>query len=493
MLSSRTRSQSTLNASGDRSRPSDVPTGQLGSVVARRSVLGLLLRLLSVGLGVVSTVVIVRALGSHEFGLFTLGLAIAGVITQLADFGITQAVTKLSTQDPEKATHIASVAMTVRLVLTAVLGSLGVVLALSLAGREAALVVAVLIATAPLSTASVLVGLANARLRPELGPLLVAGQSFLWCIVCVVLTRQAPTPLSFAIGLAVTVCMQSLATIVLIIGFHIPHRFNLSGAMQVLRVSWAPAVLGIFVTAYYRLDSVVVYHYAGAAALGHYGAAYRLIDTAQLLPTVLVAPLIPLVVQTRQTSWGSERVLRAALRYALICGAVVAAVLAGCGKWLLTTLYGREYAAADAVLAWLGLAFVAICLSYVGTASCMALGVVKRQILPVAILAILSVVAQAWLIPRYGIIAAAVTTAVTELAMATIGLALLRSHFNRVWQGVPVIRIVACGAIAAIAGRLSNSEQWWSAVATASALVFLLFALRVLTRHDLEMLLRRPA
>ncbi len=255
MLSSRTRSQSTLNASGDRPRPSDVPTGQLGSVIARRSVLGLLLRLLSVGMGIVSTVVIVRALGSHEFGLFTLGLAIAGIITQLADFGITQAVTKLSTQDPENATHIASVAMTVRLVLTAVLGSFGVVLALSLAGREAALVVAVLIATAPLSTASVLVGLANARLRPELGPLLVAGQSFLWCIVCVVLTRQAPTPLSFAIGLAVTVCMQSLATIVLITGFHIPHRFNLSSAKQILRVSWAPAVLGIFVTAYYRLDS----------------------------------------------------------------------------------------------------------------------------------------------------------------------------------------------------------------------------------------------
>jgi lipopolysaccharide exporter len=491
--SDRTRSRLTAEAA-DRVAPlGEVVSRRLGSSLARRSVLGLILRLLSVALGLVSTVVIVRALGSQEFGLFTLGLAIAGVISQLADFGITQAVTRLSTQEPQNANHIASVAMTVRLLLTAVLGCLGVALALGVAGREGALVVGVLIATAPLSTASVLVGVANARMRPEFGPLLVAGQSFVWCLVCVVLAWLAPSPLSFAVGLAATVCVQSVATIIPVIGFHLPHKFELSRARQIVSVSWAPGVLGLFVTAYYRLDSIVIYHYADGGNLGHYGAAYKFIDTAQLLPGVLVAPLIPLMVRTGKRTASSERVLNVALRYALICGVGVAALLAGCGRWLLTTLYGREYAATDIVLTWLGLAFVGICLGYVGTASCMALGLVKKQILPVAALAVLSVLAQVWLIPRYGIVAAAASTAATEVAMAVIGLVLLRLHFDRVWRGVPLIRIAVCGAISATAGRLSNSGQWWSAVVTGSALVVLLVALQVLTRKDLNLLLRRSA
>ena len=51
----------------------------------------------------------------------------------------------------------------------------------------------------------------------------------------------------------------------------------------------------MFVTAYYRIDGILLFHYRGATEAAYYSAAYRVLDVLQILPGTVSGVLLPLL------------------------------------------------------------------------------------------------------------------------------------------------------------------------------------------------------
>ena len=134
-----------------------------------------------------------------------------------------------------------------------------------------------------------------------------------------------------AIGLAVNRRIVSL------------KRPSIAGAKRILAGSWPLAVMSIATTAYYRLDSFILFNARGAEELD-YASAYKFIDAAQLAPSVLMTALLP-VIATRVDADPRRRqdVLSLAMRTSTAIGTGIALLLAVLAPRLIPLLYGDDF------------------------------------------------------------------------------------------------------------------------------------------------------
>ena len=211
---------------------------------------------------------------------------------------------------------------------------------------------------------------------------------------------------------------------------------------------------GIFVTAYYRIDAVLLFDLRGATAAAYYSAGYRIIDVLQILPVTVSGVLLPLLAQGSGPGTPDDRPrVRRLFELASITLLSVAIPVALFGAILApgitTLLYGASYHRTIFLLQVLLPAFIPICLGYVLTSQLIVHGLLRPYIVITSVGAVVNVAANAIAIPRYGAPAAAWATLGTELlVMGSIATLVHR----RLGLTLPGARILRCVAAAATAG-----------------------------------------
>jgi O-antigen/teichoic acid export membrane protein len=187
-------------------------------------------------------------------------------------------------------------------------------------------------------------------------------------------------------------------------------------ARNLLAAAWPLAVGSIAVMVYYRLAHVVLFRTWGAAEVGYFSAAYRFIDVAQLMPAMIAAPLLPLVAKHR----GVDRrrltiVLSLSSRALIVLGIGTAIVLGLLSRPLVVALYGHAYVRAADLLPVLGVAFIGVCLGWLGTTTCIAAGATRKILAVTGSAAVFNLAAQLVVVPRWGAMGAAVLAVPTEM------------------------------------------------------------------------------
>lgn len=183
-----------------------------------------------------------------------------------------------------------------------------------------------------------------------------------------------------------------------------------------LRARVWPLGLGVIVSAlYFRCDVFFVEHWHGAAAVGAYNAAFRLVDAIRLFPAAVLAVAFPSLV--RATDAGAIR--RVAWPLTAV-GVVAGATTALTAPLVMHLAYGSRFDGAVTSLRWLGLAVPLFFLNYALTHQVIGWDG-QRAYLRVAIGAlIVNLAANLALVPARGGEGAALATAITEVAV-TIG------------------------------------------------------------------------
>lgn len=183
--------------------------------------------------------------------------------------------------------------------------------------------------------------------------------------------------------------------------------------LPALRARVWPLGLGVIVSAvYFRSDVFFVEHWHGAAAVGAYNAAFRLVDAIRLLPAAVLAVAFPSLVRAGDAS--------AVRRVALPLTAV--GVAAGIGTaltapFVMHLAYGPRFDGAVTALRLLGLAVPLFFLNYALTHQVIGWDG-QRAYLRVAIGAlVVNLVANLALVPTRGGEGAAMATAITEVAV----------------------------------------------------------------------------
>jgi O-antigen/teichoic acid export membrane protein len=194
-----------------------------------------------------------------------------------------------------------------------------------------------------------------------------------------------------------------------------------------LRQSLPIWIAGLLSLLYFRVDTLFLHAMRGDAELGAYGAAYRFLDGALLLPAVVLAVTFPRLARAYGHEQAQRRLERQLVASLLGLGLFVAAVLFFGRQPLVETIFGTGFRRAEDALGVLALGLPVLYLNFGLTHFLVARNRERAMTLLNLMMLALNVALDLSLIPRMGGPGAAWATIISEVALTLGCLAALRS------------------------------------------------------------------
>lgn len=384
----------------------------------------LIVRALTYLLGMLTSVLVARTLGSYERGIWAVALLVSGLVALFSELGLGIAVFSLSRRNPERRSAVRTVGALLAFA-TGALASGGTLLwmrhgSLPIVGNIPSHVLA-------LALASVVVTNVLGVLRQSLledGDLLggAASQVVQAAALCGLLTLLALVGASTpaAIGLFVASLLAALAFTVLRL-----YRRGL------LSLSWDGTLvkpllttgivahlstLALFLT--FRFDLLLVNRFLGPRAAGLYSVSLSLSEILRGLPEVG-----QMIVLARSSSSDLVKVVQETTRLAVLATLLAGGAACLLAYWAIPLVFGKEFAGAVVPFVALVPGVVSLAISYCVSPILILQGRM-RVLAQSSLLSLISMVALDLLvIPRFGLLGAAF---VSTLAYSTLTLVQLR-------------------------------------------------------------------
>jgi O-antigen/teichoic acid export membrane protein len=405
--------------------------------------------------GLVSIAVLTRYLGPDDYGKYTLALMYMQLFGVLADVGIFTTVVREISKQPERTEELVGNALALRLLL-----AIGVIVLASgvslLLPYEHQVRVAILMAGAPL-----LIGMVNTTFVAVLQSRLRMGRAVVGDVVGRVVS----------LGLVLLIVGLDL-------GFYPILAAAAGGAAATLLVTWrltrplvrvrpqrdrevwrrllvtaVPLGLALAINAvYFRADTLIISLYEPYSEVGLYTLAYRVLELALVVGTVFLSTTFPIVSEAvARDEARTRRAIQASCEVCVVLGAPLVAGGLVLAPQIVDLAGGEEFHGsaeplrillAAGALAWVNGVFGYALIARERQASALWLNVTALAF---------NVGLNFLLIPRYGIVAAAIVTVASELVILAGSYPLMKRHFGF----FPIPRtLVPAIAVAAVMGGL---------------------------------------
>ncbi|MGH2834305.1 MAG: polysaccharide biosynthesis C-terminal domain-containing protein [Solirubrobacteraceae bacterium] len=355
-------------------------------------------------------------------------------------------------------------------------------------------VAAVMLAGAPSALSVVF----QMRVRNHIPMAIMTLNSVIWGAGVVVVSALSGGIVAFSAVFLATSALTSALTVVWALRM---ATVRLRGVRELwgalLRVGVGVGVAGILVTVYVKLDQILVLEYAGSRQAGLYGAAYRLLDQVQFIPISVMTTLFPLIAAAYSSHRDRARaLLQSAAEYLAMASLPILAFTVVGAHPIITLLFGRAFGPAAPALPILAGAFVSISFGYLVGNMVVVLELQRRFIRFAAMGVVINVVLNILLIPRYGFLAAAWITLLTEVTVMSLSMRMVLAELSMRPRFTRLLRTLLAAAAMGLATWLSRLAglplAGLVAVSIASYLPFLLL-LKVVTVRELLAVLRRDS
>lgn len=429
-------------------------------------------RAFSMFVGLVVVTALTRHLGVAGYGQYTTIFAYVGLAALLTDSGLFYVLLRrISTSDTDQI-KIASDIFTLRLALGIILYVTAFLLAFLIPAYSRVIVLGIgilSIAYFAQTLNATLVAILQAKMKMSLA---VAGDiigRILLLAFILWVTRSGGSLLVILVGYV----LAHVATLLFVIfqaRRFIPFRLRFNpGEWRAIFIEAIPiGIVSVLGYLYFRIDTLILSLLKGSYDVGIYGAPYKIIDLALILPGFFIAASFPVL--ARYLHKESERihiVLQkmfdglVVLSAPIFVGALVAApaiirvlssgnVDANFTTAATVTLFGHPV---TAIVTLQILAFL-LPLSYVSVlfgALITAQGRQRELIMPNLILVVGNALLNILLVPLFSYAASAIITVVTEIVVLWIGFVVTRRHFAlRLGTGV-LWRSYAAAAVMGLA------------------------------------------
>ncbi|MGD0372000.1 MAG: flippase [Candidatus Dormibacteria bacterium] len=402
------------------------------------------------------TVVVPRRLGSSEMGIFTLSMAVGGVLMVIISLGMEPLLVRRMATDPEQAPRLIGTAIALRalllvpaLVVTVLLAWLG-----PFHGEEGA---AVLLGWAACVAPGVILGPVNSGFRAiekmrylTYSSVLSKALYTVSCIVMVVLGIRAIGILSAAVltGFLVTALTLLWARPHFRIQWRV-SRHDLTALFVDSLPYWSFAA---FFTIYLWIDSVMLAVMTSSTVVGWYGLPTQLFGTLMSVPVILSTAWLTRLVQAhRGGTAGLLRTARPAIEMVVVISMPVCVGTVLVASRLVQALYGSGFAQSAPVLILLALCVPPM---YLNVVACQLMVAQDKQMVWTKMMVLASLINPLLnlVLIRYfqqtagnGAIGASIAMVITEVILAGIGIWLIRNAFTR-QMGVRMLRGAAATA-----------------------------------------------
>jgi O-antigen/teichoic acid export membrane protein len=196
--------------------------------------------------------------------------------------------------------------------------------------------------------------------------------------------------------------------------------FNINIAKKMLAASWTLALTSYATMLFLHMDKVMVNQMHGAEAVGYYSAAVKISEAYYFIPLIIATSLFPAIINSKKISESLylERLLNLHVLLAWLAISI-AVVITFIGKPLVLFLFGAAYAPAGQVLVihvWAG---VFVALSIASKRWFIVEGFQHLILIRAVTATACNIILNLFLIPRYGIVGAAISTLIS-LSLETI-------------------------------------------------------------------------
>jgi len=215
--------------------------------------------------------------------------------------------------------------------------------------------------------------------------------------------------------------------------------------------SWPLAVTSICVVLYFRIDTVMLQHFRGSIEVAYYNSAYYLMASLMIIPESYARSIFPVMSGFFEHSMDKfVEIFTRSLKYL-----VTAAIPVSLGGIMLAPeiirfVFGDAFLPASSALRVLSQAAAIIFISYLASATINALNHQKFNMYFAMSIAMVNIMLNLWVIPRWGYLGASWTTVITEGAGCSLALAFTLRRFNIRWRGLFSIRGVGLLVASAI-------------------------------------------
>lgn len=368
-------------------------------------------------MGMVSGVILARKLGPHDRGILALVLLLPSTVITLGKLGITQAnvyfINRKRVPIKQVASNSAFLALTLGLASVVIVWFLqGTLLSSVMRGVETWALALALVRVPFLLLDDYLYGVLQAAGAFKLyNTRLIIGEVIRLVLIVVGL-------LVFQWGIFATVVIHTVVTVINVGWLTISTRRKIPFTLHVDRALLAQQldfglrsyVQTLAMHLLLRVDVYMVSYYLGPAETAFYSLALRFTEMVLEIPSAVGLVLYPKLAALPEDE--VHQLTAQACRRTLLLTGVSAAGLAMFGPYLITLWYGQAYAPAGAPLPWAAVGVLAMSIFVILTRDFTSQ---NRQVVNIAAgfpALLLNVALNVVLIPRMGIVGAAIATAI---------------------------------------------------------------------------------
>ena len=382
-------------------------------------------RLLGFPINLVVVAYVARYLGVESFGVLSFALSVVGLFTAAAGLGMDNILVRELVRNPELEPTLTCTSLLMRITSGVVLSGAIILFAstANLPDHEYWILVITSLSLIFQSSA-VLKCYFEANVRAKFVAQAMLAQILVSALLKILLiVLEAPL-----IWFAVVSVVESMVLALMLFGFYRAERgklgvtgwrFDVEAALGLLRSSWPFILQGIALSAYMKLDQLMIRAMLGVEEVGIYSAAVRISEGWLVIAVILTTSLYPALISAQKIS---EELFRERLTdfYSLMlwCSILIAIPIVLFSDTIIAVVFGQDFSSAAKVLAvhaWSGI-FV-----FLITASSRWYLAINRErsILYRALLgAISNVLLNYLMIPAYGIVGAAYATLISYALMA---------------------------------------------------------------------------
>jgi O-antigen/teichoic acid export membrane protein len=453
-------------------------------------------RAITMALSVVTVALMARTLDPTGYGVWNGVSSYVALFGILTDLGFTIAATQRMAAEPERESEWLGALIGIRVVMSIVVIVLcGASIPFLLTSTDQSHAVAYIMTATTITTgAAALMTVFQSRLRAGLVLSFTVLQGIMWLAAVAVLAAMHGSVVAFTIAQALIIAVISVLQIRATRRFaHIAWRAGARLWRTLVKVALPLGIASVMITIYYQVDSVLLLQIAGPAEAGLYGAAYGFLSPLNFLPAAVMASFFPVLSAVYHHDPARAR------RLVQICAEIMAVVglpiLAGTialSGPIIHLIYGAKFHHAAGLMPILMIAFVIICFGSLAGFLAPLLGLQWRFALYTSIGAIANVAMNLVLIPSYGAYGSAWATVSTEaLTMTPMMITALWVMRLRLKLGKMLRTVILAGAMTAV--MTFAAPLGLLPAGTIGVLVYLLglFALRIVNRGELRVLLRR--
>jgi PST family polysaccharide transporter len=377
-------------------------------------------RILRMGVGLLVGVWVARYLGPEQFGLLSYALAFVALFGSVANLGLGGIVVRDIVNDPETASSTLGTA-----VLLQIAGGLSafflVVVAIDYARPEDSMVklmVTVLSFGMIFKATEVVKYWFESQVQSRYSVWVENGVVLLLAGVKIGLIMTNAPLMAFVWAILAEGVLVALGLLVVYARYGgslfswIPSMLR---AKAMLKDSWPLILSGLAVMIYMRIDQIMIGQMLDDHAVGIYTAAVRISEVWYFIPVAIVASVYPALMDARKNNEDIYyKRLQKLYDWMVLLAIAVALPMTFMSDWLVVKLFTERYVDAGTVLAihiWTGL-FVVL-----GVASGRWYLIENLQMhafFRAAFGAVVNVVANAFLIPKYGVAGAAFATLLSQ-------------------------------------------------------------------------------